>query len=114
VNANVHFVQTPTSKTGGGKACDVPTATTAYHTYTLEWTPQTLTFIYDDATCWVTTWSPMSRYAPRGSTAPTPFDQPFYLIINLAVGDYHTPRNQPDRRTVFPAVMSVDYIRVWS
>lgn len=112
VSTHVHYVNTPNQV--AGVACDVAGATTAFHTYTLQWTPQTLTFFYDNTTCWTTTWTPNSRYTPRGSTAPTPFNQPFYVIVNLAVGDYKTPRNQPDRRTQFPATMYVDYVRVWA
>ena len=112
VSANLHYVNTPNRV--AGQACDAAGAATGYHTYTVQWTPQTLTFIYDNTTCWTTTWTPSARYAPKGSVAPTPFNQPFYLIINLAVGNYQTPRNQPDRRTVFPTSMEVDYVRVWS
>ena len=112
VSANVHYVNTPNRV--AGQVCTVPGATSGYHTYTVQWTPQTLTFIYDNTTCWTTTWTPNPRYTPRGSVAPTPFNQPFYLIINLAIGDYRTGRNQPDRRTPFPSAMGVDYVRVWS
>ena len=42
---------------------------------------------------------------------PAPFDQPFYLVMNLAVGG-HFPGN-PDKTTVFPAEMLVDYVRVY-
>jgi hypothetical protein len=40
---------------------------------------------------------------------PAPFDQPFYLIMNVAVGGKFA--GKPDR-TVFPAEMVVDYVRV--
>lgn len=112
VAAHLHYVKTPNRIMG--MACNVTGATTGFHTYTLEWTPTTLTWIYDDTTCWTTSWIPDPRYTPRGSTSPVPFNQPFYLIVNLAIGNYQTPRNQPDRRTAFPVQMLVDYIRVWS
>ncbi|WP_158702441.1 family 16 glycosylhydrolase [Kitasatospora sp. MMS16-BH015] len=39
------------------------------------------------------------------------FNAPFYLVLDLAVGgDWPGP---PDAGTVFPAVMSVDWVRVW-
>ena len=42
---------------------------------------------------------------------PAPFDQPFYLVMNVAVGGKFL--GNPDRTTVFPAEMVVDYVRVY-
>jgi hypothetical protein len=42
---------------------------------------------------------------------PAPFDQPFYLVLNVAVGGRFV--GKPDRTTVFPAEMVVDYVRVY-
>jgi len=42
---------------------------------------------------------------------PAPFDKPFSLILNLAVGG-NLPGN-PDASTVFPQEMVVDYVRVY-
>ncbi len=40
-----------------------------------------------------------------------PFDKKFHLILNVAVGgDWPGP---PDTTTVFPAVMQIDYVRVY-
>jgi beta-glucanase (GH16 family) len=42
------------------------------------------------------------------------FKNPMNLIANLAVADDNGPFNPgPDKNTVFPAKMEVDYIRVW-
>ena len=39
------------------------------------------------------------------------YDHPFFLLLNLAVGgDWPGP---PDATTPFPAVMQVDYVRVF-
>ena len=40
-----------------------------------------------------------------------PFDQPFYLLINLAVGG--TFSGNPTAATVFPQSLYVDYVRVY-
>ena len=37
--------------------------------------------------------------------------QPFYLILNLAVGGGWV--GNPDATTVFPAIMEIDYVRVY-
>ena len=42
---------------------------------------------------------------------PAPFDQRFFLIVNVAVGGKF-PGN-PDKTTVFPVEMQIDYIRVY-
>jgi beta-glucanase (GH16 family) len=39
------------------------------------------------------------------------FNKPFFLLLNLAVGG-DWPDN-PDQTTRFPAVMAVDYVRVY-
>jgi beta-glucanase (GH16 family) len=42
---------------------------------------------------------------------PAPFDQPFHLLINLAVGGNFD--GDPDDTVKFPAVMEIDYVRVY-
>ena len=42
---------------------------------------------------------------------PAPFDHPYYLILNLAVGGIFL--GNPDAKTPFPAEMLVDYVRVY-
>lgn len=76
-----------------------------FHVYAVEWTGKTLTFLLDGK--------------PYGSLLrdtvehgrDLPFDQPFFLLLNLAVGgDWEGP---PDSATAFPATMLVDYVRVY-
>jgi beta-glucanase (GH16 family) len=112
VAPHLHFVGTPGTP-GRGVRCDVPTSQTAYHTYAVEWTPTLMTFVYDNKVCWSTTWRPKLGYAPPLAAMPKPFDQPFYVIIQLAVGGKKTPTNRPKTTTPFPAYMNVDYLRVW-
>jgi beta-glucanase (GH16 family) len=40
------------------------------------------------------------------------YDHPFFLLLNLAVGGSWP--NDPDATTVFPAQMTVDYVRVYT
>src|SRR5581483_9572849 len=42
---------------------------------------------------------------------PAPFDRPFFLIMNLAVGGKFL--GNPNATTPFPAEMLVDYVRVY-
>ena len=77
-----------------------------FHTYAVEWTPQTLTFIYDGQTCLVDSWNPMSP-----QVKPAPFDQPFIVALTQLLG---VQNNAFDPTTTpLPASTQVDYVRVW-
>jgi beta-glucanase (GH16 family) len=39
------------------------------------------------------------------------FDQPFFIILNVAVGGRFS--GNPDETTVFPQTMLVDYVRIY-
>ncbi|MDE2487267.1 MAG: family 16 glycosylhydrolase, partial [Alphaproteobacteria bacterium] len=70
---------------------------TGFHTYGMLWTPQTITFYYDDQAVF---------------SAPTPatWTNPMYLIANLAIGGFG---GNPDP-TKFPAQMQIDYIHAYA
>lgn len=78
-----------------------------FHTYLLEWTPTTITISYDGAVCIRDSWSAV------GLTSPAPFDQPFFLNLTQGLGLEGT-LNQLGSTTPLPAVMQVDYVKVWS
>jgi len=77
-----------------------------FHVYALEWQPAQLDF-YLDSTRYAT-------YTPANLPAGAQwvFDQPFFLILNVAVGGSWP--GAPDAATVFPQTMQVDYVRVYS
>ena len=52
-----------------------------------------------------------TKWSSTGGAFPAPFDQPFHLILNLAVGGAWP--GPPDASTVFPQRMTVDYVRVY-
>jgi beta-glucanase (GH16 family) len=87
-----------------GGTLKVEDAESAFHLYAVEWTPEKIDFFVDDQKYY--TFS-----NDGGSTATWPFDRPFYLILNLAVGGGWV--GSPGETTVFPAVMEVDYVRVY-
>ena len=72
-----------------------------YHIYAVEWTPNSLSWLVDGRTYGRTT-------IPPGA----PFDQPFYLILDLAVGGIWP--GPPNATTVFPAHMYVSWVHVYS
>jgi beta-glucanase (GH16 family) len=87
-----------------GGVAEVPDAETAFHLYAAEWTPEGIDFYVDEQ---------LYYYFSNDNGGPTswPFDHPFYLILNLAVGGGWV--GNPDETTVFPAIMEVDYVRVY-
>jgi beta-glucanase (GH16 family) len=77
-----------------------------FHVFAVEWEPQQIRF-YIDGTLYAT---------DTQSAAPSPTNwpfstQPFFLLLNLAVGG-DWPGN-PDATTQFPQQMLVDYVRVY-
>jgi beta-glucanase (GH16 family) len=85
-----------------------------FHLYAVEWTTNSISWsvdnhVYETQTNW---WSSSSSGDPSDHNPyPAPFDQPFYIIMNLAVGGQFG--GNPDDTTVFPAEMQVKYVRVY-
>lgn len=67
--------------------------TTAYHTYTMMWTPDFITFYIDGQEI-----RTVDHHVPR---------EPMHIYVTMAVG------LQDPSTTIFPAYMDVDYIRVY-
>jgi beta-glucanase (GH16 family) len=93
-----------------------------WHTYAVEWEPGRFRFYVDDVqTCTYDFWwcsgkrdaggGVLPRKAAELHPWPAPFDQPFYLVMNVAVGGNFP--GHPNEQTVFPAELMVDYVRVY-
>lgn len=79
---------------------------TNFHTYDLEWTTNSIQWFVDGKL-----YETQNHWSTVGAPYPAPFDQPFYIIMNLAVGgDYG---GNPDTSTAFPGEIQVDYVRVY-
>ena len=106
VHANIHTKgRNHVLKNNKGAKISVPDAETAFHEYVLEWTPKKMDFFLDDKHYFT--------YEKEGGEDLWPFDKPFYLILNLAVGGGWGGRNGVDPSR-FPARFEVDYVRVYS
>lgn len=79
---------------------------TTFHIYKVEWYPTKLDF-YIDSHLYATVENPGD-----GQSASWPFDQDFFLILNLAVGGDWGGAEGIDE-TVFPQQLVVDYVRVY-
>lgn len=83
--------------------CLVSGATTSFHTYSVEWTTDTITMLYDGKPVFVDKWK-----STQGGTAP--FDQPFYL--NITQGFSNLPIPGP-YGAALPATAEVEYVKIW-
>ena len=83
-----------------------------YHIYSMEWEPGEMRW-YIDGRLYHTAndWYSKDSNQADDYTYPAPFDQDFFLILNISVGG-SWPGN-PDETTVFPQQMAVDYVRVY-
>ncbi|WP_238946718.1 family 16 glycosylhydrolase [Seongchinamella unica] len=78
----------------------------AFHVYSMEWTPQQIRVFVDGVEFY--------RYLRLTEDwRDWPFDHPFHLIMNLAVGGHWGRAGGPIDQSVFPATMEVDYVRVF-
>ena len=108
----LHFGEPHTQKQGS-YTLDKGDFANEYHVYTCDWEPNEMRF-YIDGVLYHTVNDWFSKKSGFGEvTYPAPFDQPFYMIFNLAVGG-NWPGN-PDDTTAFGknAEFKVDYVKVY-
>jgi beta-glucanase (GH16 family) len=93
-----------------------------FHIYSVEWEPGEIRWsvdgqLYSTQSFW---WSSGKSDGKKGAKPsaeadlnpwPAPFDQPFYIVMNVAVGGQFL--GNPDKTTTFPVEMLVDYVRVY-
>lgn len=77
-----------------------------FHVYAITWTPTGITFLCDGKP-----YFEFKKEAP-GDFRVWPFDQPFHLILNMAVGGNWAGSRGVDT-TIWPRRMEVDYVRVY-
>jgi len=88
-----------------GKSIYINNPYSKYHNFSIVWSPEKIDFLLDD-----TVYNSFSN--EHKSTDEWPFDQKFYLKINLAIGGYLGGKEGIDN-TVFPQKMIVDYVRIY-
>ncbi len=124
VLGTLHYGSKWPANTNSGKDYVLPNNGTiaAFHTYAVEWEPGEIRWAvdgvaYQTQSFW---WSSGAAAGGKGvnpakaadlNAWPAPFDQPFYLVMNVAVGGKFL--GPPDKTTAFPAEMVVDYVRVY-
>jgi beta-glucanase (GH16 family) len=107
---NIHFtVHTEAYnhkiETQRGNSTVIANSNQGFHTYGVEWTEDSLKFFVDDQIHF-------TFKKEADDYKKWPFDQPFYLILNVAVGGSWGGAQGIDN-TIFPQTMEVDYVRVY-
>ena len=76
---------------------------TDFHIFGIEWGPDYINFYVDNVL--------YNQITPADVTGDWVFDQPFYILMNVAVGSSFA--GSPNNETIFPQSMLVDYVRVY-
>lgn len=110
--STLHFGE-PHKELQGSLKLDKGDFYSQYHTYTCEWEPNAISFYVDGKFVHKESDWFSKKEGFDELTYPAPYDQPFYMILNLAVGG-NWPGN-PDKTTTFDkkARMVVDYVKVY-
>ena len=85
---------------------------TNFHTYTLDWTPTAILFYVDGHL-----YESQTRWTSSQGAYPAPFNQPFFLLMNIAVGGNYLDNPTPaaiNAQSSFPGEMLVDYVRLYN
>ena len=112
VQGTIHYANASTNHLQATAVLALPNygSVTNFHTYRFDWSTNLVRWyvdglLYETQTNWS---SPIGPY-------PAPFNRPFFIIMNLAVGGNYV--DNPSVATInsntFPAEMQVDYVRVW-
>lgn len=110
----IHYGGKWPNNTYSGGEYDMPNGQdiSQFHTYAVEWEPGEIRWYLDDKEIfkknnWYTTDENGEKYS-----FPAPFDQEFYIILNLAVGGWFDNDLLPSDEFT-EAEMLVDYVRVY-
>jgi beta-glucanase (GH16 family) len=74
-----------------------------YHIFAIEWDAEKIDFYVDNFL--------YQRISPGDAKGEWVFDQPFFILLNVAVGGNYV--GFPTPQTVFPQKMIIDYVRVY-
>jgi beta-glucanase (GH16 family) len=89
-----------------GDKIPVPDAETAFHTYSVDWDEDRLEFAVDGQVYFT------FRKQADATRAEWPYDQPHYLLLNIAVGgNWGGARGV--REDIWPQRLEVDWVRVY-
>lgn len=90
-----------------GDSIMIPTVESGFHRYAIDWTPEKITFYTDDKAYFTFV------KEKNATSAQYPFDQPFHILLNLAVGGNWGGKYGVDD-AIFPQIFEIDYVRVYA
>ncbi len=106
IHANIHTKSyNHSAKTGKGAKITIPEPWKAFHLYAVEWDGEKMDFFVDGKKYFT------FANEHTGNDA-WPYDQPMYLILNIAIGGEWGGQKGIDE-TIFPQRMEVDYVRIY-
>jgi len=85
---------------------NVDGATSSFHIYAIDWYPDRIETFVDGRRYF-------TSYNNGSGDDAWPFNKPYYLILNLAIGGDWGGAQGVDRVTIWPKKMLVDYVRVY-
>ena len=113
VLGTIHFGKPPPHNLHAGSEFHYPAVLEGFHTFAVEWQEDRITWLVDGqpyGTRQVAEW-----HQPDAKSPGAPFDKPFHLILNLAVGG-----GLAEGRGLggvdpggFPKRFVIDWVRVW-
>lgn len=107
----IHFGN-PHSERQGNYTLNTGNFSDEYHKFSVEWEPGKIRW-YVDGKLIHSTDDWYSATEGQGEiTYPAPFDQPFYVILNLAIGG-NWPGNPDDTTDFENASYSIDYVKIY-
>ena len=115
VYGTVHFGQAwPGNKYSGGMyKFPAGETITDFHVYSLEWEPGLLRWLVDGNLYYETQqWWSLGAGESEPYPYPAPYDKPFYILLNFALGGNYDGGVAPEASDL-PAQMLVDYVRVY-
>lgn len=107
IHANIHTRKyNHVKKTGKGARLVVERPYETFHKYAIEWSGEKIDFFVDEKNYFT-----YAKETGAGNDV-WPFDQPHYLILNLAIGGSWGGQKGIDD-SIFPARYEIDYVRVY-
>jgi len=98
IHGTIHYPGNSGGNGIGGTTL-IQNASTEFHKYTCEWTAQSIRFMVDDRV-----------YFTTANNANLPFNQSFFLLLNVAMGGNFGGAVDP---AFVSGIMEIDYVRVY-